>query len=194
MPSTQPLCPGSSRWQEREWLLAQDALWWEDVFDRIACGVPPTAIAEEQALRYAILVRVIGEDDKRQAEYEAALRIAADGYAHEVVKIADTQEVGETEKVFADGTSEVTRGDMLAHRKLRIETRMRLAGKWHRARYGDSVTVETVKRVVLDLKFGARKAEGDVEDAVVVEPPRLGMAENSVAPEKILAPAEAEPV
>ncbi len=89
MPSTQPLCPGSRRYEERQWLLDQSEEWWQDVFDRIACGVSPRDIAKEYCLRYAILARVIGETEARQAEYVAALQIASDSYAHEVVGIAD---------------------------------------------------------------------------------------------------------
>lgn len=181
MPSTQPLCEGSMRWQEREWLLAQPAEWWSDVFDRIACGVSPRDIAKEYCLRYAILARVIGESDDRQKEYEDALKIASDGYAHEVVAIADD---GSNDTYVDDEGRRKVDTDVIARSKLRIETRLKLAGKWHRGRYGDTVTIENVKRVVLDLKFGAqKKVEGDVVDAVLVEP------------EKISAPVEnSEPV
>ena len=36
----------------------------------------------------------------------------------------------------ADGSTEVRRGDMLGHRKLQIETRLKLLAKWDPKRYG----------------------------------------------------------
>ncbi len=144
--SLQPLAPGSMKWQERDWLREQRVEWWEEIFDRVAAGEAPAEIAAEHAVRYAILARVIGEDERRAAQYEGALRIAADQYAHAVVGISDD-----------------VRGEV-ADRKLRIDTRLKVASKWHRARYGESVTVEQVRRVVLDLKFGVRS---EIEDQTV---------------------------
>lgn len=143
MPSTQPLCPGSMRWQEREWLLAQPPEWWADVFDRIACGVSPRDIAKEYCLRYAILARVIGETEARQAEYVAALEIASDSYAHEVVGIADGADP-----------------DSVAVAKLQIDTRLKIAGKWHRNRYGEAVKHEVAGTLKVDA--GLVVAMGDL--------------------------------
>ncbi|MNT50547.1 hypothetical protein D3C72_1874720 [compost metagenome] len=38
----------------------------------------------------------------------------------------------------------VKRGDMLGHRKLQIETRLKLLAKWNPKRYGDRMTQEHV--------------------------------------------------
>lgn len=118
------LCPGSMRWQEREWLRSQPQEWWDDIFDRIACGEAASKILKDYNVRFAIFGRVLEEDEERKTEYEAALRIASDGYAHEVIEIADESEVDAADK------------------KIRIETRFKLAGKWHRDRYGDKVDVK----------------------------------------------------
>lgn len=147
MPSTQPLCPGSLRYQEREWLLAQTPEWWADVFDRIACGVSPRDIAKEYALRYAILARVIGETEARQAEYVAALEIASDGYAHEVVAIADD---GSNDTYVDDEGRRKVDTDVIARSKLRIDTRLKLAGKWFRGRYGETVKHEVAGTLKVD--------------------------------------------
>lgn len=117
------LYPGSMRYQQREWLRDQPATWWHDIFDRIACGESVRAIVDNYFVQYGMLLRVIGEDDDLEREYARALEIAADVHAHAVIGIAD-----DTEADVSD-------------RKLRIDTRFKLAGKWHRARYGDTLTV-----------------------------------------------------
>lgn len=142
MLSTLPLHAGSKRWEEREMLRAQSAEWWDWTLDRIAGGEAPSKIAEENGVRCSIFLRAIAEDDRLTTEYEAALRVAAEVLAHDVVGIADDADP-----------------EAVPHAKLKIDTRLKVAGKWHRDRYGESVRVESVKRVVLDLKFGAREPE-----------------------------------
>jgi hypothetical protein len=140
---------GSPKWREREWLTSRDEAWWEIFFDRLAEGESPVEIAQAVKVRYAILGRVVDEDEGLRARYETALRVAAEKRAHEALSIADG---AEQESV---GVS-----------KLQIETRMKLSGKWHRPRYGDSVTVDVTKRVVLDLRFGRAEPEKPVERLV----------------------------
>lgn len=78
-----------------------------------------------------------------------------DALAAECLRIADTTEDGIVEKLemvtipnpdTEDGpattelrVTERRREDMLGHRKLKIETRMKLLAKWDPARYGDKV-------------------------------------------------------
>lgn len=145
------------RWQEREWLLAQPPEWWADVFDRIACGVSPRDIAKEYCLRYAILARVIGETEARQAEYVAALEIASDGYAHEVVSIADD---GKNDTYRDENGNVRVDTDVIARSKLRIDTRLKLAGKWFRGRYGETVKHEVAGTLKVDA--GLVVAMGDL--------------------------------
>ena len=55
--------------------------------------------------------------------------------------IADTLEEGVETVTKADGTVEERRGDMLGHRKLRIETRLKLLAKWSPKKYGEKMAV-----------------------------------------------------
>ena len=174
MLSTLPLHVGSKRWEEREMLRVQTAEWWEWVIDRIAGGEAPSAIAAENGVRCSIFLRAVAEDERLTAQYDAALKVAAEVMAHAVVNIADDVE-------GSDEPSHVSAA------KLRIETRLRVAGKWNRARYGDSVTVEQVKRVVLDLKFGVRPT-GEVVEHEPAEVPRGTVP----APQKNFVAADAD--
>ena len=73
------------------------------------------------------------------ASYARARDIGADVIAEQALHIANTPILGETEKISADGGVEITKADMLGHRKLQIETRLKLLAKWHPKKYGDRV-------------------------------------------------------
>jgi hypothetical protein len=60
--------------------------------------------------------------------------------AEECLAIADTPQQGVTTTEDEDGTKTVT-GDMLGHRKLQVETRLKLLACWDPRRYGNKVQV-----------------------------------------------------
>jgi hypothetical protein len=67
-----------------------------------------------------------------------------DAIAADILRIADTPEEGVETTIKSDGATEERRADMLGHRKLRIETRLKLLAKWDPRRYGEKV--ETTHR------------------------------------------------
>ena len=60
--------------------------------------------------------------------------------AEETLEIADNFHLGQTE-VLDDKGSRVTIEDMLGHRKLRIETRLKLLACWDPSKYGNRTVV-----------------------------------------------------
>lgn len=73
--------------------------------------------------------------------YERARECLADYYVSECVDIADTPKIGV--KVVDKPTGlEVTRADMLEHRRLQVATRQWAAGKLSPRKYGDRQTVK----------------------------------------------------
>jgi len=67
----------------------------------------------------------------------------ADVIAQECLAIADTPLEGAETKVDADGkVIEIKRSDMLGHRKLQIDTRLKLLAKWNPKKYGDKIGVD----------------------------------------------------
>lgn len=60
----------------------------------------------------------------------------------ECLAIADETQAGEIVTVKADGTREVKTADMIEHRKLRIETRLKLLAKWNPKKYGERLQAE----------------------------------------------------
>lgn len=78
------------------------------------------------------------------ARLARAREMGYDSLAEEALEISNTPEIG-TKKVFSSGADEkkdsvtVTEEDMIAHRKLQIETRLKLLAVWDPKRYGNKV-------------------------------------------------------
>lgn len=79
----------------------------------------------------------------RDEELSGAIARARDqGYeaiAEEALIIADNIHLGH-KRVIGDDKTYTTVEDMLGHRKLQIETRLKLLAKWNPKKYGDRVT------------------------------------------------------
>ena len=78
------------------------------------------------------------------ASISRARDIGYDALAEECLLIADTIEFGQKQVMTDEGTA-TTIEDMLGHRKLRIETRLKLLAKFHPTKYGDRVAIEGVE-------------------------------------------------
>ncbi len=125
--------------------LSQDSGWWDSKLNEVR----ETGMIGLESGRwtYAGAIGWIRADAARAAEYEKALQDHAHKIALECIGIADTTQVGTETKTRIVGevvTTETTVGDMLGHRKLKIDTRLKLASKWDRQRYGEHVKVEAV--------------------------------------------------
>ena len=86
--------------------------------------------------------------------YEAIARARLAGeemIAADALRIADTPMEGKRVKVSEDGTETVTE-DMLGHRKLQIETRLKLLAKWNPRKWGDKVELAGSKDAPLTVK------------------------------------------
>ena len=78
------------------------------------------------------------------ASIARARDIGYDALAEECLLIADTPQFGQ-KQVMSDEGSTTTVEDMLGHRKLQIETRLKLLAKFHPTKYGDRVAIEGVE-------------------------------------------------
>lgn len=80
------------------------------------------------------------------ARLARAREMGYDSLAEEALEISNTPHLGQ-KKVFSSGAGEdddsmtVTEEDMLGHRKLQIETRLKLLAVWDPKRYGNKVQV-----------------------------------------------------
>ena len=85
-----------------------------------------------------------GFSDWANSDESLALQVARaratgfDAIADQALEIANTPKTGITTKTDKDGTT-ITEEDMLGHRRLQIETRLKLLAKWDPKRYGDKL-------------------------------------------------------
>lgn len=110
---------------------------------------------------YGTVYDWLEEDAKKDGAPESSRFAQArargeDQIAQECLEIADTTQVGVIVTEKPDGTTETKHADMIEHRKLRIDTRLKLLAKWNPKKYGDKLQQElsgeiAVKRVVSDI-------------------------------------------
>jgi hypothetical protein len=86
----------------------------------------------------------MGRDDALSASIARARDIGYDAIAEECLQIADNIELGQ-KQVMTDEGSATTVEDMLGHRKLRIETRLKLLAKFHPTKYGERLGLHGVE-------------------------------------------------
>ena len=137
-------------------LIEAEAATLEEMAQRVAEGEGLPAICKDWDIPYGRFSAWLAADPARNDVYEGALRLYTDAMAFEARDIADRTELGQTTREGPEGTV-TTSEDMLGHRKLRVDTRLRLMAKWHRARYGDSVQVEHTGETVVRLTFGGER-------------------------------------
>ncbi len=111
------------------------------ICERLAKGESLESICRGEEMPAAPTVRRwILEDVEGFAALSArAYSLGYEALAEQCLIIADTPLEGVETTTKANGDTEEKRGDMLQHRRLQIDTRMRLLGKWAPKRYGDKV-------------------------------------------------------
>lgn len=118
--------------------------------------------------------RTVYDWSEANPEFAAAIaRARVSGYdaiAHEVLEIADTPLEGVETTTKANGDVESKRGDMLGHRKLRIETRLKLLAKWDPKRYGEKMQLAGDLDQPLIVKV--LTVTSDAEQASAWQPPK----------------------
>jgi hypothetical protein len=109
---------------------------------------------QENKPSYPSIYRWLDEDKQFAINYARAREVGFEILAEECLAIADTVEIGHKQVTHDEGSS-TTVEDMLGHRKLRIDTRMRLLRAWHPKKYGDKTTVagDDQNPVVVETSF-----------------------------------------
>lgn len=137
----------------------------EAICAKLAEGVPLTEICRAKGMPAPRTVRDwMADDPEVSAAIARAREEGFDAIAADCLRIADTPMLGKTEKrellgvvkqTDAEGNeqaaalpgaelvvTEVRVEDMLGHRKLQIETRLKLLAKWDPKRYGERMAVD----------------------------------------------------
>jgi hypothetical protein len=82
-----------------------------------------------------------GKDAGFSADIARAREAGFDRIAMDALAIADTPLEGQIITDKPDGR-EIKRSDMLGHRRLQVETRLKLLSKWDPKRYGEWIATE----------------------------------------------------
>lgn len=100
----------------------------------------------------------LDKDAEFRRRFAHARERGEEAIAQECLNIADSPVIGEEIETTDDGRVKVKRGDMLGHRKLQIETRLKLLAKWNPKKWGDKVDlnhggqpenpVQTIKKII----------------------------------------------
>lgn len=112
------------------------------ICERIAEGEPLRAICREDGMPSW---RTVYEWTEANAEFAARIARARicgrEAIFEDTLLIADEPKEG-IRSELSDGKEKITREDMLGHRKLQIETRLKLLAKWDPKKYGERLHSE----------------------------------------------------
>ena len=112
------------------------------VIEGLSNGTPLTVICAPDDMPCDDTVRIWAESDEALFRDIARARDAGfDRIALDAMRIADTPIEG-VETIDAPDGTRITRKDMLGHRRLQVDTRLKLLAKWDPKRYGDKITQE----------------------------------------------------
>ena len=124
----------------------------EELIDWIASGQTLRAFCRQKGKpAWRTVYLWLEQDTELAARFASARDLGADAIAEEALSIADTPLVGETVSTDARGET-VRREDMLGHRKLQVDTRLRLLAKWNPKKYGEKTEHTVNGPVTLSLK------------------------------------------
>jgi hypothetical protein len=137
-----------------------------EICERLGKGEPLAVICRDA---YMPKVQTVSDWRNRDEGFSVSIaRAREEGFdmiAAECLKIADTPLIGVKTTVGTNGIVE-TREDMLAHRRLQIETRLKLLAKWDPSRYGDKIDVNSNQTGPIRIMIG-----GNVDPAEENEDP-----------------------
>lgn len=132
----------------------------EELKQRVTDGESLREVSSALNVPHGLFASWIESEPTRMDAYKAALRVRADGLLHAALAVAANTQAGQTIKEGPDGVVTTTE-DMLGHRKLNVDTNLKVAARWDPARFGDSQRVELTARVIkpneVTLLEGARR-------------------------------------
>ncbi len=121
----------------------------QEIVERLSNAEPLRQICRDEGMpEWRTIYDWMYRDDKEvalgrgvglSAAIARAREIGYDKMAEECLELADTPKWGTKQVETEDGIT-VTREDMLGHRKLQIETRLKLLAKWNPKKYGERLT------------------------------------------------------
>lgn len=111
---------------------------------------------------YGLVYDWLEEDAKRDStessRFARARDLGEEQILQECMDIADNTQMGEIVTQKSDGSVEIKQSDMIEHRKLRIETRLKLLAKWNPKKYGERL--DLAHSGTIDVSLADRISKG----------------------------------
>lgn len=102
---------------------------------------------EESEINHVTFYKWLSKNKELQVMYNYAREVRSDVLFEEIVEIADTTEEGVKIKETDRGT-EIIKGDMTEHRRLRIDARKWVVSKMCPKKYGDKLDITTDNKAI----------------------------------------------
>lgn len=142
-----------------------------EICERLSEGEPLRAICRDGHMpAWRTVYDWMGRSEDLSAAIARARDVGYDKMAEECLEIADTMHMGVKETVTTDGKGKefVARSneDMLGHRRLQIETRLKLLAKFHPTKYGEKAVnaeVEDAAKTNQEAKAVLREVLKSIE-------------------------------
>ena len=133
------------------------------ICEQLSEGIPLREICRQEGMpAWRTVYDWMWKNEALSTAIARARDIGYDKMAEECLYIADNLHMG-TKKVYSSGAEEgedsmtVTEEDMLGHRKLQIETRLKLLAKFNPKRYGEyRQPEEKVDHLVVDVEVKSK--------------------------------------
>lgn len=110
-----------------------------EICERLSNGEPLRQICRDDHMpAWTAVYAWMARDEALSERIAHAREQGFEAIAEEALVIADTPRWGQKQVMSDQGTT-TTVEDMVAHRKLQIETRLKLLAKWNPKKYGDRV-------------------------------------------------------
>lgn len=115
----------------------------DEICRRLIEGESMRAICGSEGMpSKSTVCRWLAEDELFAKQYALARDLQAEALADEILDIADTPVVGTKTTTKADGSVEQVEGDMIEHRRLRVDARKWVASKLAPKKYGEASLIK----------------------------------------------------
>ena len=139
------------------------------ICERIADGESLRSVCRDKKMpsRDAVYSRLITHPDFAD-QYARACEIRADYVFDEMFEIADTPQLGVKTVIKPDGSVETTEGDMIEHRRLRIDARKWALARMSPRKYGDRQTTDANVHVAVAPEITADMTPAQAAEAFAI--------------------------
>ena len=115
----------------------------EQIIAALSEGTPLAEVCRQEGMPHPTTVRDwMAADEAFSLAIARAREDGEDRIAADCLRIADTPLLGQTVRSSDKDGQVITEEDMLGHRKLQIETRLKLLAKWNPRKWGERVAVD----------------------------------------------------